>query len=203
MSITPRRPLTAGVLVNPGPGTYNQDRTDLKPAFSIGRSRRFFEEKEATGPAPADYTPTVVLRQAPSFSIGKSGRRLSDPREPIPGPASYKPFVTFFSPRYTIRSRGKQRPMTSQPGPGSYTPRAVSKRAPVTIMGSSSRDTELDSQVPAPNQYSITVGAVTPRYTFTRSRRLDGSGENRPGPGQYDFRNTVAALPSYALASKD
>jgi hypothetical protein len=195
--------MTAGVLDNPGPGTYGQNTSDLKPAFSIGKSGRFFHEKEGTGPAPADYTPMVVLRKAPSFSIGKGGRRLSDPKENVPGPASYNPNMTFSSPRYTIRSRGKQRPSTSQPGPGSYTPRTVSRRAPVTIMGSASRGSELESEVPAPGQYKITVGSVTPRYTFARSRRLGGSSEDKPGPGQYDFRNTVAALPAYALVPKD
>ena len=195
--------MTAGVLINPGPGAYDHDKSALKPAFSIGRSPRFLSEKEGTGPAPADYSPTNVLRQAPSFSIGKGDRRLVTFKEKLPGPASYNPNSSFFSPRYTMGSRGQPRPLATHPGPGSYTPRAVVKRAPVTTMGSAPRGAERKSQVPAPNQYTIPAESVTPRYTFTRSRRLEGEAAELPGPGQYDFKNTIAALPDYALSTRD
>ena len=202
--MTPRRPLTAGVAqANPGPGSYSNPIDPLTPSFTIGHSSRFLSTG-STGPSSSNYTPVVVLARPPSFSIGKGKRSNIAKMIDAPGPGNYNPEQRISSPRYTMQSRGNFRslsinPVTVTQGPGQYSPKAVIRKPPVTAIGKAKRSLFGESVAPAPNEYDIKPSGGTPRYSFSRSKRMGDSRESLPGPGQYDYLNTVAALPSYAI----
>ncbi|KAL8275415.1 hypothetical protein Esti_000627 [Eimeria stiedai] len=176
---------------DPGPGTY-------QPKFRVGRQAASWTMAGKTPipgsrnvtPGPGAYANVIPKSTAPSYGVGTSSRgAFSAPA--LPGPGTYNTGGYFGgqSPQWTLgssqRSSFTPRKLGS-PGPGTYSPDALTGKGPMYSMG---------ARPPARNQDQIPgPGAYTPRclekeankFSFGMKTPLSRGGGDAPGPGAYN-----------------
>ena len=86
------------------------------------------------------------------------------------------------------------------PGPGAYNPKkeAIQKRPKSAKIGTSQRFNTILTES-SPNFYEITKNSRTPKYSFSRDRKLESRNKDTPGPGAYAVSSTICNLSSYAM----
>lgn len=145
------------------------------------------------------------LVKAPAYSVGRSRRTLSlTMNEPTgPGPADYSLSRNFAdgSPRALIGAgeRTRLESLESIPGPGSYHPKHVPRKAPAALLISRRAEKNLQAELPGPSDYS----PLTPRHTLSYSFQGKPSEkpDTRPGPTSYEVKPTVKSSPKAVIGN--
>lgn len=136
------------------------------------------------------------------YSFGKEPRSQSArPKTPGPGTYQAKSFIGNDGPKISISS---VRPLTSMsrgdnPGPGQYNSNLNDKlKSPSYRFGSSKRKTNNKEAelVPGAGSYNPQERTKSPTWSMGKSTRGNKSGsEWVPGPGNYEFYNSVGKGP--------
>jgi Sperm-tail PG-rich repeat len=88
------------------------------------------------------------------------------------------------------------------PGPGKYDPKIVTvkEKSPSWVLGKSDKtgNSKNVTAVPGPGAYLNPVSASGPKWGFGSGKRVKPATSKVPGPGSYEIKSTVGAIPSYS-----
>lgn len=114
-----------------------------------------------------------------------------------PGPGDYEIAPIKDAPSFSFRPKTTLRGKDKVPGPGEYDPKfeATREKSPSWIVRG--RDEGRPGNVPGPGTYEILKDGSGPKWKFGNSTRRETIRKENPGPGAYDIRPLVGAVPSY------
>lgn len=132
------------------------------------------------------------MKSVPAWSFGSSNRTIGPKTPCSPGPATYespnKANILKQEQGYSIGRMQRKFNLTANeaPGPGSYTPTRVIRKAPSALMGSG-RKARFQTPSPGPAEYSATV-AKRNDFGFSfrpRGRTTPSKNKTSPSPADY------------------
>ena len=192
--------------LTPGPGAYSPMYTDRRVEVAMKTSQRspLNGLMGTFGPGPAAYN-TRRSNGSPKYGFGTGQRMVrSSSTESFPGPGQYQ----LSSARgQSVIFSGKQivKPLDSNPGPGSYSPKEINTSPAVGIGGGKRAPFLIAKDLPGPGEYdpSHPVHRTVHSTNLNMSaRRPLGPVEETPGPGSYDIPTTVDSGPKITLGGR-
>jgi len=200
----------------PGPGNYENgtlpgSRSSPKISMSLKYSQKLGSFAEA--PGPGAYTPDASVHQvatnAPAYTM--TGRAKNKDIEESPGPAEYHEKDMLGGPSYTMGSKIRHLPPSSEhaPGPGDYQPHfdSVKPLAPnYTMRAKTSAIFEVKTTNPGPAHYSASQEFTKPKSPAYSMRPQTSPPKQLevPGPGAYQANNASVATkaPVYSMGGR-
>jgi len=115
-----------------------------------------------------------------------------------PGPGDYEVSPVKDSPSFSFRPKTILRGKDKVPGPGEYDPKFEAVREKSPSWGVRGREEGgRPANLPGPGAYEIVTDTSGPKWKFGNSTRKEALKKENPGPGAYDIRPLLGAVPSY------
>lgn len=190
----------------PGPGAYSPTYSDRRPQIIMKTGQRSSLNglMGTFGPGPAAYN-TRRADNSPKYGFGTGPKMVrSSSTEGFPGPGKYSTFTA--SGRGVVFS-GKPvvKPLDSNPGPGSYSPKDLSTSPAMGIGGGKRAPFLIAKDLPGPGEYnpSNPVHRIVHSTNLNMSaRRPLGPVDPTPGPGAYALPSTVEDGPKVSIGGR-
>jgi len=195
-----------GTEATPGPGAYSPTYSDRRPEVSMkfGQRSSLNGLMGTFGPGPAAYN-TRRADNSPKYGFGTGPKMVrSSSTEGVPGPGKYSTFTA--SGRGVVFS-GKPviKPLDSNPGPGSYSPKDPVTSPSIGIEGGKRAPFLIAKDLPGPGEYnpSNPVHRIVHSTNLNMSaRRPLGPIDPTPGPGTYAVPSTVEDGPKVSIGGR-
>lgn len=192
----------------PGPGAYSPSYSDRRPAVSMKTGQRSSLNglMGTFGPGPAAYNTKRREDNSPKYGFGTAPKMVrSSSTEAFPGPGKYNSILSSSGRGLVFSGKPVIKPLDSNPGPGSYSPKGPVTSSAIGIGGGKRAPFLIAKDLPGPGEYNPTnpVHRVVHSTNLNMSaRRPLGPIDPTPGPGAYDVPSTVEDGPKVSIGGR-